>query len=105
LGWLKKIQTDKGGFIKNVFYLLILRSILFLLINCRKPKLWKTNGHIKTAFDKEIARQRTATIALVKEETEIYDIAIGQQVDGVVLFPLGEQAAPFIADLVSRIYL
>ena len=51
-----------------------------------------TKAEIKTAFDKEIARQRTATIALVKEETEIYDIAIGQQVDGVVLFPLGEQA-------------
>ena len=53
-----------------------------------------TKAEIKTAFDKEIARQRTATIALVKEETEIYDIAIGQQVDGVVLFPLGEQDGP-----------
>ena len=50
-----------------------------------------TKAEIKTAFDEEIARQRTATIALVKEETEVYDIAIGQQVDGVVLFPPGEQ--------------
>ena len=42
---------------------------------------------IKTAYEEEITRQRTAAIALVKEKTEKYDISTGQEIDGVVCFP------------------
>ena len=41
-----------------------------------------TEEKIKLAHHEEIIRQRSVAIALVKEETEKYDIAIGQEIDG-----------------------